>query len=336
MTTVAAVDCGTNSIRLLVAEVGADGGLVELHRDTRIVRLGQGVDATGRFDPAALDRTFAACDEYAQVLAEHRPAALRFIATSATRDAKNREEFFAGVRDRLGVTPEVITGDEEARLSFLGAATGVEAAARVPVQPPYLVMDLGGGSTELVLGGGGEGATSVESALSVEAALSMDIGSVRLTERFLHTHDHDGAPEPAAVAAARAEVDTWYDRARTTVDTSRARTLVGVAGTLTTLTAAVLDLPAYDRAQVHGAHLPIDALQHTVDAFLRMDRAARQALSYLHPGRVDVIPAGALILGRLVERLQTDVEAAGGTLTIVTSESDILDGTAMDLVSSVS
>lgn len=322
-TRVAAFDCGTNSLRLLVADISPDGTLAEVVRATRIVRLGQGVDATGEFAPEALERTFAVCEEYAAIVAEHAPAHLRFIATSATRDVRNREEFVDGVRERLGVEVDVITGDEEAALSFLGATHGGVAAARVDAPAPYLVMDLGGGSTELVLGTD-----------AVEAALSMDIGSVRLTERFLDP-EHTGAPPHAeAIAAARASVDEWYAKATAVVPVGKARTLVGVAGTITTLTAGVLGLTEYDRTAIHGAHLPVDRILESVEALLGMTREERAALPYLHPGRVDVIAAGALIFGRLVERLWADVEADGGSLTVIASETDILDGTALSLARS--
>ena len=236
MSRVAAIDCGTNSIRLLIAEAGPDGSLVELDRRTEIVRLGQGVDATGEFHPDALARTFAATDAYAALIRDAGVPSrrTRFVATSASRDARNREVFFAGIRDRLGVTPEVISGDTEAQLSFAGALSRVDPAAE-----PVLVIDIGGGSTELIVGSG---------AGVVESAISLDIGSVRLTERFLRAAH---PPEPADVAAAAAHVDALLDS--TGIDFPAVGTWIGVAGTATTLAGVHLGLERYDRERVHGS-----------------------------------------------------------------------------------
>ncbi|MCG7298415.1 Ppx/GppA family phosphatase [Brevibacterium sp. ACRRH] len=307
---VAAIDCGTNSIRLLVADT--DGtALTDVVREMRVVRLGQGVDATGAFAPEALGRTFAAIDEYAELITDHGAEHVRFVATSATRDAANRETFFAGVRERLGIDAEVITGEEEAELSFIGATAGLGAS----VDYPALVMDLGGGSTELVLG------TDV-----VDSAFSMDIGCVRMTER----HMHSNPPTEQEIAAAVADIDEWYDRARQTVDTSQARTLVGVAGTITTVTAAYLDLPAYDPHAIHGAQLEVDRALETCQKLAAMTREERAALPYMHPGRVDVIGAGATVFSRLITRIVADAPG----LTIRTSETDILDGIALGVARS--
>lgn len=314
MTRVAAFDCGTNSLRLLIADV-VDGSVHDIVRENRIVRLGQGVDATGEFTPEALERTFAVCDEYAQLAAQHSPELLRFVGTSASRDARNRDAYFSGVLERLGTPVEVIEGSEEAALSFRGAVSGV---AGPDTQSPYLVMDLGGGSTELVLGSDTDG---------VEQAHSMDIGCVRLTERHLQ-----GDPPTAdEIGRALADVDAAFAEATTAVDVTRARTLVGVAGTITTLTAAFLELPAYDPAAIHGTRLDAAGLHRTADSLVGMSRAERAALPFMHPGRVDVIGAGALVYSRLVEHITRGVKEAGGELRVVTSETDILDGIALGL-----
>lgn len=307
---VAAIDCGTNSIRLLIADT--DGtALTDVVREMRVVRLGQGVDATGAFAPEALERTFAAIDEYAELITDHGAEHVRFVATSATRDAANRETFFAGVRERLSIDAEVITGEEEAELSFIGATAGLGAS----VDYPALVMDLGGGSTELVLG------TDV-----VDSAFSMDIGCVRMTER----HMHSNPPSEQEIVAAVADIDEWYDRACQTVETSQARTLVGVAGTITTVTAAYLDLPAYDPHAIHGAKLEVDRTLDTCQKLAAMTREERAALPYMHPGRVDVIGAGATVFSRLITRIVADAPG----LTIRTSETDILDGIALGVARS--
>ena len=310
---VAAFDCGTNSLRLLVADVDEAGAMTELRRETRIVRLGQGVDATGEFAPEALERTFAVTREYAEIASEYAPERIRFVATSASRDVKNRDEFFAGIFAILGVVPDVISGDEEAHLSFLGATAGRNAETG-----PFLVMDLGGGSTELVLGTG-----------EVDAAVSMDIGSVRLTERHMSTEVPDGDQVRAAVT----DIDAHLDRAAEVVDLAAARTFIGVAGTVTTLTAGILGLDSYQRERIHGAQVTVAEVEAQADALVQMDRAARAALPYMHPGRVDVIAAGGLIFARVVARVDEAVRAAGSDLTIVVSETDILDGIALDLAS---
>ncbi|MDO8144035.1 MULTISPECIES: Ppx/GppA phosphatase family protein [unclassified Isoptericola] len=313
-TRVAAVDCGTNSIRLLVADVAADGTLTELDRRMQIVRLGQGVDRTGELAPEALERTLAASREYAKVAAELGATRVRFVATSATRDARNRDEFAAGVRAALGVDPEVITGQEEAELSFRGATSG-EAAGH---PGPYLVVDLGGGSTELVLG-----------TTTPDAAVSMDVGSVRLTERHLPSDP----PTADEVAAARADVDAALDEAARVVPLGRTATLVGLAGSVTSVTAHALRLPSYQRDAINGTVLGVDDVLTACDDLLRRTREERLALGFMHPGRADVIGAGALIWSQIVARVRDDVAAAGGGLTeVVTSESDILDGIALSLV----
>ncbi|OBJ68096.1 Ppx/GppA phosphatase family protein [Mycobacterium sp. 1274756.6] len=310
---VAAIDCGTNSIRLLIAE--PDGGaLRERHREMRIVRLGQGVDATGRFAPEALERTRAALDDYARLLAEHAVARVRMVATSAARDVGNRAEFFAMTAEVLGaVVPgavaEVITGSEEAALSFAGAVGELDAAAA-----PFLVVDLGGGSTELVLGDDD----------GVTAAFSTDMGCVRLTERCLHSDP----PTAAEVSAARAVVRDQLRAAVRTVPVERARTWVGVAGTMTTLAAVAHELPAYDPAAIHLSTVGRAELAEVCGRLLAMTRAERAALGPMHAGRVDVIGGGAIVVDELAELL---AERAGiAELTV--SERDILDGIALSLI----
>ncbi|WP_255596084.1 Ppx/GppA phosphatase family protein [Cellulomonas sp. C5510] len=311
MTRVAAIDCGTNSIRLLVADVDPSAGtLVDLDRRMEVVRLGQGVDRTGRIAPEALARTLDATHRYAQVCEDLGVEAVRFVATSASRDAENRDEFVAGVREALGVEPEVIGGVEEAALSFRGA-TGVLGARH---DAPYLVVDLGGGSTEVVLGDG-----------APEAAYSMDVGCVRITERHLRSDP----PAVDEVEAAVRDVRAALDVAGRAVPFSRTATLVGLAGSVTTVTAHALGLPAYDPAAIDGSVLPVDDVVAACDDLLARDRASRAALGFMHPGRVDVIGAGALVWREVVQRVRAEVAAAGGELTeVVTSEHDILDGIA--------
>ncbi|WP_281170694.1 DUF501 domain-containing protein [Brevibacterium album] len=306
----AAFDCGTNSLRLLVADVAPDGTLTELAREMRVVRLGQGVDATGEFAPEALERTFAVCEEYARIVESLAPQRRRFVATSASRDVRNRETFIAGVRERLGIEPEVIEGAEEAQLSFRGATAGLDAPG------PHLVMDLGGGSTELVVGLGG-----------AETGHSMNIGCVRLFERWLR-HDPPTAEE---LAALRADVEQAFAEASAHVDIASARTLVGVAGTITTVAAAVLELPAYDREAIHGSVLGREQIVAAADRLAAMTAEERRSLPYMHPGRADVIAAGAQVFARLVELIDDAVAGAGGSLEIRVSESDILDGIALGL-----
>jgi len=305
---VAAVDCGTNSIRLLVADLDPETGVeTELDRRMEIVRLGQGVDATGRLADEALARTFAACEVYARVIEEFGASRVRFVATSATRDASNRAEFVAGVRARLGVEPEVISGDEEAGLSFRGATRALaDEGSGHPT--PYLVVDIGGGSTEFVLG-----------AESVLAARSVDIGCVRMTERHLRSDP----PTLAQITEAKRDIDAAIDLAAETVDLAQAKTLVGLAGSVTTIAAVALGLTEYDRSQVHLARIPADVVRQTAADLLAMPHDRRAANPVIHPGRVDVIGAGALVLAQIVDRL--------GLPEVIVSEHDILDGIAYSL-----
>jgi exopolyphosphatase / guanosine-5'-triphosphate,3'-diphosphate pyrophosphatase len=270
------------------------------------VRLGQGVDKTRRFADDALDRTFETCRHYAQRIGEFGARRLRFVATSASRDATNREEFFAGVRSILGVDVEVISGDEEAALSFAGATRELVAHEDVPA--PYLVVDIGGGSTEFVLG-----------TRDVEAARSVDVGCVRLTERHLLS---DPAT-PEQIEAARADVVRAIDLVEEIVPMAKARSLVGLAGSVTTLAALALQLPEYDPVRIHHSRLPAAQVHELTDRLLSMTRAERAALPVMHPGRVDVIGAGALVLDTIVRRL--------GVPEVVVSEHDILDGIALSV-----
>ncbi len=307
---VGAIDCGTNTIKLLVTDLDvATGEAVEVVRATRMVRLGQGVDKTGRLADEALQRAFAAIDEYASIFADYHLAGLRFCATSAARDAENSDVFVAGVEQRLGVTPEVIPGSEEAALSFDGATRDW-----TDLPAPVLVVDIGGGSTELILGDARHGVT---------AAHSMDIGSVRMTERHLH----GDPPTAEQVTSATAEIDAALDTLPGLgVDISTAATVIGVAGTITTMAAMVLDLPEYDRVRIHHARLPRDDVHAAVERILGMSVSERRRLGFVHPGRADVIGAGGLILDRILARIPDSVPA------LLVSESDILDGIAWSLV----
>ena len=309
---VAAFDCGTNSLRLLVADLDPQTGTATEHvREMRIVRLGQGVDRTGRIAEESMLRAYAALDEYAMLTAEYQPERIRFCATSAARDAENSADFTDAVRERIGVEVEVIDGAAEARASFDGATR----ALGPDVEAPVLVLDIGGGSTELILGV----STGVDQReFTVTDEHSLDIGSVRLTERHLH----DDPPTAEQVAAAVADIDAALDSCR--VDPGLAGTVVGVAGTVTTVAAGVLALDAYDREQVHLAHLDVDAVRATISDLVAMTVADRRALGYMHPGRADVIGAGALILDRILRRTPVS--------TLVVSESDILDGIAWSCV----
>jgi exopolyphosphatase / guanosine-5'-triphosphate,3'-diphosphate pyrophosphatase len=311
VTRVAAIDCGTNSIRLLVADVDQVAGtLVDLDRRMEVVRLGQGVDRTGRIAQEALDRTLDAAMRYAAICDGFGVEAIRFVATSASRDAENRLEFVDGVRAALGVEPEVVDGTEEAELSFRGA-TGVLAGAH---PGPFLVVDLGGGSTEVVLGTD-----------APVASYSMDVGCVRLTERHLRSDP----PSAAEIAASVRDVRAALDAAGAVVPFGQAVTLVGLAGSVTTITAHALGLRAYDPAVIDGAVLSVDATLAACDDLLGRTRAQRAELGFMHPGRVDVIGAGALVWREVVSRVRDEVTAAGGRLeSVVTSEHDILDGIA--------
>ena len=303
---VAAVDCGTNSLRLLIAESKPGGGLIDLDRQTEIVRLGQGVDATGEFHPDALKRTFAVTENYAELIknAGVPTEKVHFVATSASRDAKNRDQFFEGIQSRLGVQPDVISGDTEARLSFSGALSRVR-----PEGDPVLVMDIGGGSTEYIVGSS-EGV--------MQSAISLDIGSVRLTERFLQV----SPPADDDVRRAADYVDGMLDEAA--VDFDSIGTWIGVAGTATTLAGVYLELPEYDREQVHGSSIPRQDVGELLRRLSAMTVAEVRALPSMDPKRADVITGGALVAARTAERVSVP--------ELIISESDILDGIALELL----
>jgi exopolyphosphatase/guanosine-5'-triphosphate,3'-diphosphate pyrophosphatase len=305
VTRVAAIDCGTNSLRLLVADV-ADGQLVDVAREMRIVRLGEDVDRTGRLADEALARTFVALEEYAALIRDLGAERTRMCATSATRDAENRDAFVRGVIDIIGMEPDVISGAEEAATSFRGAT------ATLPhdiFRSPYLVVDIGGGSTEFVLGDA-----------SVLQSISVDMGCVRLTERCLPSHP----PTDAEVATATAAIDERIDEALAVVDAAQAHTLVGLAGSVTTVAALALGLSAYDAQRIHHHCVPYADVDRVTRDLLARTPAQRLEYPVLHPGRADVIGAGALILRRIMERT--------GRRDVVASESDILDGIALSLV----
>ena len=331
---VAAIDCGTNSIRLLIADIESNSDdlersrgstdsagssrppLTDLRREMRIVRLGEGVDRTGRLSQAALDRTMTALREYAGLIAEAKPEVVRMVATSATRDAENSQEFTDRVVEVLGVAPEVISGEEEARLSFTGATrelagTALAAeGARQGVSPPYLVTDIGGGSTEFILGGRAE----------MDIEQSVNIGCVRMTERHLH----GDPPLNQEVADAVADIDAALALVAAAVPVDKARTLVGLAGSVTTVAAIALGLDHYDSARVHHSRVSADRVHDLAAELLAMNHAERAAIPVMHPGRVDVIGAGALVLDRIMTRFGFD--------EVLVSEHDILDGIAWSLV----
>jgi len=299
---VAAIDCGTNSIRLLIADISG-GKLREVERLMEIVRLGQGVDQTGQFHPDAISRTFTAIDKYAMEISRRGVEKIRFCATSATRDATNREVFISGVKSRLGIVPEVISGEEEARLSFLGATKELPESLA-----PFLVVDIGGGSTEFVFG-----------YRDVVAAKSVNIGCVRMSER----HFNNDPASSSEIESARSDIQSAIAEAAKFVKITEAKTLIAVAGTATTVAAAALELPVYDRYSIHLSRISADKTHQVSEMFLKMTRDQRAALGYMHPGRVDVIGAGSLVLSEIMKA--TDAKE------FVASESDILDGMAWNL-----
>lgn len=302
MTRVAAIDCGTNSIRLLIADI-TGGNFREIYRTMEIVRLGQGVDKNKAFHPDALDRTLKATALFAEEIARRGVERMRFCATSATRDASNRELFIDGVKALLGVAPEVISGEEEAALSFKGATKELRG-----VGAPYLVIDIGGGSTEFVFG-----------SERVEFAKSQNIGCVRMSER----HFSSIPPQAEEIAGAKADIDEAIKGAAEIVPITEAKTLIAVAGTATTVAAAALGLSIYDRHSIHLSRISAEKTHQVSEMFLSLNRDEIAALGYMHPGRVDVIGAGSLVLSRIM--------ALTGAKEFVASESDILDGMAWSL-----
>ena len=301
---VAAIDCGTNSIRLLIADIHG-GQFKEVHRQMEVVRLGQGVDQNKAFDPEAIERTLKVTHIYAGLIAAKGVERVRFCATSATRDATNRQIFIDGVKEILGIEPEVIPGVEEAALSFMGATKELHTA-----DGPFLVVDIGGGSTEFVLG-----------TQKVEAAKSVNIGCVRMAERHLNQQP----PSAQSIASATSDIDTAISAAAESVAITEAKSLVCVAGTATTVAAAALGLTEYDRYAIHLSRIPAQKVHDVAAMFQSMTRDEIAALGYMHPGRVDVITAGSLVLSRVLH--------ATGAKEFIASESDILDGMAWGLAS---
>jgi len=304
MSRVAAIDCGTNSIRLLVADIEGEN-FRDIYRTMEIVRLGEGVDRERKFSPAAIERTLRAVSEFSAEIRRRGVTAIRFCATSATRDASNRDEFINGVFEILGVRPEVISGDEEARLTFKGAIHQLHQT-----DAPFLVVDIGGGSTEFVIG-----------VSDIEAAKSVNIGCVRMSER----HFKNGPPGSEAIAAAIRDIDAAIEDAAAQVPIASAATVIAVAGTATTVAAASLDLASYDRYAIHLSRISSSKVSEITERFLVMKRDEIASLGFMHPGRVDVIAAGSLILDRILKR--------SGATEFVASESDILDGMAWSIAS---
>lgn len=306
MKRVAAIDCGTNSIRLLISDIDTSTNTAtDVCREMRIVRLGEGVDKTNAFSPRALERTFKAIDEYEEILLKHKVENLRFVATSATRDAQNKAMFIKGVIDRLRIVPEVIAGTEEAALSFDGATRSL----RQKHKAPFLIIDLGGGSTELVIGD-----------QEPTGAYSMDVGCVRMTER----HSPGGNPTKAQEEAIRTDVRNALKEAAKKVDWQKAQTIVGVAGTVTTVAAHILKLKTYDPDILHGASISAQQISQTAQDFISLTPSQRAALPYMHEGRIEVITAGSIVLDEVMKAI--------GAQTLIASERDILDGVAWSQV----
>ena len=306
MKRVAAIDCGTNSIRLLISDIDTSTKTAtDVCREMRIVRLGEGVDKTNAFSPRALERTFKAIDEYEEILLKHKVENLRFVATSATRDAQNKAMFIKGVIDRLRIVPEVIAGTEEAALSFDGATRSL----RQKHKAPFLIIDLGGGSTELVIGD-----------QEPTGAYSMDVGCVRMTER----HTPGGNPTKSQEEAIRTDVRNALKEAGKKVDWQRAQTIVGVAGTVTTVAAHILKLKTYDPEVLHGASISAQQISQTAQDFISLTPSQRAALPYMHEGRIEVITAGSIVLDEVMKAI--------GAQTLIASERYILDGVAWSQV----
>ena len=303
MTTVAAVDVGTNSVRLLVARREPGGRLEPVERLMTITRLGSGVDATGQLDDAALQRTLDCIAGYARRWHELGATRVQISATSAVRDASDRDRFFDGAEKVAGVRPRVLSGEQEARTSFLGATSAVDG------RPPYLVVDIGGGSTEFILGSDGP-----------EAMTSRQLGCVRLTERCLLTDP----PTPAEVAAAIDVIDTELLAVREIMDPATATTLIGVAGTVTTVAALHLGLAEYEPEAIHGTRVPLAAVHGITQRLIGLPATERAKLGPMAAGREDVIVGGCLVLLQTMETF--------GFAEVLTSESDILDGLAMELL----
>jgi exopolyphosphatase / guanosine-5'-triphosphate,3'-diphosphate pyrophosphatase len=330
---VAAIDCGTNSLRLLVADVEPGSGrLTDVDRRMEIVRLGQGVDSTGRLAPEALERTLRALRGYARIIGDRSAEAVRMVATSATRDAANAADFVRGVTGVLGLEPEVLSGQEEAYLSFVGATVEFSAGSAGPDGGPYLVVDIGGGSTEFVVGDSRTAADRTTgdrttgdrtTGAAGVCAVSEDIGCVRLTERHLHSDP----PRPAEISAAATDIDAALDIVAGAIPVSAARTLVGLAGSVTTVAGLALGLAEYDSARIHHARVSAEQVAAQTRKLLSQTREERAALGVMHPGRVDVIAGGAMVLDQIMRRF--------GFGEVLASEHDILDGIAWSLAAGV-
>jgi exopolyphosphatase/guanosine-5'-triphosphate,3'-diphosphate pyrophosphatase len=324
---VAAIDCGTNSLRLLVADVDPGSGrLTDVDRRMEIVRLGQGVDSTGRLAPEALERTLGALRGYARIVGDRSAEAVRMVATSATRDAANAADFVSGVSGVLGLEPEVLSGEEEAYLSFVGATAEFGAGSAGPGGGPYLVVDIGGGSTEFVVGDGHPGDRTTGDRTTGPAgvsAVSVDIGCVRLTERHLHSDP----PRPAEISAAATDIAAALDAVARALPVNTARTLVGLAGSVTTVAGLALGLGEYDSARIHHARVSAAQVAAQTRRLLSRTRQERAALGVMHPGRVDVIAGGAMVLDQIMRRF--------GFGEVLASEHDILDGIAWSLAAGV-
>jgi exopolyphosphatase / guanosine-5'-triphosphate,3'-diphosphate pyrophosphatase len=302
---IAAIDCGTNTIRLLIGQTDNGRPVRSLARESRIVRLGQGVDATGRLADEAVERAFGCLDEYASLLAEYPVERIRCCATSAIRDAVNAQVFADGVRSRIGVDPDVLSGEQEAVLAFSGAVTNL----RRPHPEPVLVLDVGGGSTELILG-----RLAVPGAPVIEQAVSLNVGSVRMHERHLRSDP----PTQAEIAACASDIDAVLDASA--LDQMAAASVVGVAGTFLTMAAGALGLTAYDRDAVDQTPVDAASIHAVADSLLAKSVAERTTLGFVSPGRADVIGAGALVVSRVLRRTRVSAVTA--------SEADILDGIA--------
>ena len=311
MTRYAAIDCGTNAIRLLIADV-MGGQLTEVTRRMLTVRLGEGIDATGEFSQVALERTFSAVEDYAKEIERFDVRATRMVATSASRDARNADVFIEGVRRRLGINPEVVAGTEEAELSFIGAARGLSASL---LDSPLLIADIGGGSTEFVVGDAASGV--------ITSMCSVDVGCVRMTERHLH----DDPPTAEQVDQAVHTIDGILDQAFERVDISGVHTFVGLAGSVTTVAALAHGLATYDPAAIHGSLVTLSQVEEVTDRLVRMARTERAAEPVMHPGRVDVIAGGALVLRQIMRRLPVHF--------VIASEADLLDGIVYRLAEKV-
>lgn len=301
MTKVAVLDAGTNTVRLLVASLES-GRLREYARELRYVNLGQGVDSTGQFAPQAIQRAVSAIREYLPIIRDNGCTKARFVATSASRDAKNRDDFFDQVRDVLGIRVELVSGDEEAQLSFAGALSGVDAE-----RDPVLVIDSGGGSTELVLG---------DLSGQINQAISLDIGSRRITERFLH---HD-PPTKSEITSAKDEITRQLSKVN---GLSKVGTFIGVAGTVTTMAALDLGLVTYQRDLVHGSTHGLAAMCGLADRLTSISRADIAKLGSVSVERSQVIGAGALIVAEVCRRVSKD---------LIASETDLLDGAALSML----